>query len=275
VDLDWDPNLYNRFRAYRAEPFAVIVRRLAIGPGDSILDLGCGTGENTIELARRAESGSALGIDSSPAMIAEANKLRATLDPRLADRVHFEQDDLTTFERDRRFSIVFSNAALHWASDHRACLALWYKALKPGGRLAVQMPANHNETAQVTLFALAREPPWSNWVGSVAAPSHSVGTPPEYRSILFDAGYSEIDCHYHIFAHPMTSPTEIVEWSRATVLRPFLNRIPEARHPAFLAEWTRRLRLGYGTTGPLTFKFRRLFLWARRPPTRGLRSDIA
>jgi trans-aconitate 2-methyltransferase len=183
--------------------------------------------------------------------------------------VHFERGDLETFDRDRRFSIVFSNAALHWARDHRACLALWYKALKPGGQLVVQMPANGDETAQVSLFALAREPPWSKWVGRVVAPSHSVATPAEYRSILFHAGYCEIDCDYHIFAHPMASPTEIVEWSRATVLRPFLNRIPKARHPAFIAEWTRRLQLEYDTTGPLTFNFRRLFLWARRPPAMG------
>src|SRR5271166_601413 len=254
MNPDWDPRLYNRFRAYRAEPFAMILRRLVIGPGESIVDLGCGSGENTVELARRAESGSVLGIDSSPAMIAGANKLRATLDPRLADRVRFEHADLATFDRYRRFSIALSNAALHWASDHRACLALWYKALKPGGWLVVQMPANQNETAQATLLALVREPPWSNWVGDrPVAPSHSVGTPAEYRSILSHAGYSEIDCHYHTFAHPMTSPVEIVEWSRATVLRPFLNCIPEARHRAFLAEWTRRLGLEYGTSGALTF----------------------
>ncbi|HEY2665068.1 MAG TPA: methyltransferase domain-containing protein [Candidatus Binataceae bacterium] len=262
---DWDPGLYNRFRRYRAEPFEMIVRRLRIAPEASILDLGCGTGEHTVELARRAESGSALGIDSSPAMVAEANKLRATLDPSLADRVSFEHADFTTLASAGQFSIVFSNAALQWARDHRACLALWFKALEVGGQLAVQMPANDEETAQLSLLALSRESPWLDWVGHTPLPSRTVGTPMEYRSMLCALGYCEIDCYYHTFTHPMASPAEIVQWSRATALRPFLKRIPETHHAAFIAEWTRRLESAYGTTGPLTFNFTRLFLWARRP----------
>lgn len=262
---DWDPGLYNRFRRYRAEPVKMILLRLKIAPEDSILDLGCGTGEHTVELARRAASGSALGVDSSLAMIAEANKLRDTLDPSLAARVLFEQGDLTALTSDRQFSIIFSNAALQWARDHQACLRQWFKALKAGGQLVVQMPANDWETAQLNLLALCRESPWSDWVGKTLVPSGTVGTPEQYRSLLTALGYCEIDCYYHTFAHPMANPSEIVEWSRATLLRPFLNRIPEIRHGAFIGEWTRRLESAYGTTGPLTFNFTRLFLWARRP----------
>ena len=59
---DWDPDLYHRFRRYRAEPFEAILARLENGGAeqrlvdrtvDRIVDLGCGTGENTAELARR------------------------------------------------------------------------------------------------------------------------------------------------------------------------------------------------------------------------------
>ena len=264
---DWDPALYNRFRRYRAEPAEMILRRLKIAQADSILDLGCGTGEHTVELARRAAWGSALGIDSSRAMVAEANKLRATLDPSLADRVRFELGDLTALGSDRQFSIIFSNAALQWARDHQACLARWFDALKVGGQLVVQMPANDQETAQLSLLALCRESPWSEWVGKTVVPSGAVRTPEQYRGMLSALGYCEIDCYYRTFAHPMTSPAEIVEWSRATLLRPFLNRIPKIRHAAFINEWTQRLESNYGTTGPLTFNFTRLFLWARRPST--------
>ncbi len=74
---DWDPQLYNRFRRYRAEPVEHIVSRLQLAghENEQIIDLGCGSGENTLELARRSPRGSARGVDGSPAMIDAARKL--------------------------------------------------------------------------------------------------------------------------------------------------------------------------------------------------------
>ena len=66
---DWDPELYNRFSAYRSEPVRLMLGRLLLEPGERIVDLGCGTGEHTLELARRCPDGYVVGIDSSPAMI--------------------------------------------------------------------------------------------------------------------------------------------------------------------------------------------------------------
>ena len=76
---DWEPELYNRFRRYRAEPFQAILARLQLDPDETIVDLGCGSGENTVELARMAPRGQALGIDSSPAMIARADAAKRAL----------------------------------------------------------------------------------------------------------------------------------------------------------------------------------------------------
>ncbi|HEY6394126.1 MAG TPA: methyltransferase domain-containing protein, partial [Candidatus Binataceae bacterium] len=70
---DWDPELYNRFRDYRAEPVNAMLKRLRFSEDDRIVDLGCGTGENTVELARATARGTALGIDSSLAMIEAAS----------------------------------------------------------------------------------------------------------------------------------------------------------------------------------------------------------
>src|SRR5258708_8058561 len=72
---DWDPELYNRFRRYRAEPVAHILSRLQLSDDEKIIDLGCGSGENTLELARRSSRGTALGVDGSPAMIEAALEL--------------------------------------------------------------------------------------------------------------------------------------------------------------------------------------------------------
>jgi trans-aconitate 2-methyltransferase len=263
---DWDPELYNRFRQYRAEPVEMLIQPLALGAGERIIDLGCGSGENTIELARRSEGSVVEGLDSSPAMIDRATRLLAGLDPAMRSRLLFTLRDIRDFNAADKYTVVFSNAALQWVPDHARVLASCYRALAPGGRLAVQMPANEHETAQATIHRMAAEPPWSEWLSSVRTPSDRTVRPPEeYAALLAEIGYADIDCRYHEFRHPMGSAAEVVEFSRATALRPFLDRLPVERRETFLGELTGRLEDAYGARGPLTFNFRRLFIWGRRP----------
>ena len=264
---DWDPELYRRFQHYRAEPVELILARLRIGPAERIADLGCGSGENTVELARRSAGGSAAGIDSSPAMIDRALKLRATLASDLAGRVSFSLGDFRNFNADCEYTIVFSNAALQWVGGHREVLSACYRALRPGGQLVVQIPANERETAQVMIQAMAAQAPWSASLGAVKTPSNSnVSGPEVYRAMLDEIGFVDVDCHYHTFHHPMQSPAEVIEFYSATGLRPFLERLAPQEQGSFIAELKRRLEAAYGTKEALTFDFRRLFLWARRPP---------
>jgi trans-aconitate 2-methyltransferase len=262
---DWDPELYHRFGRYRAEPVEMIFARLTFDRAGKIVDLGCGTGDHTVELARRATSATALGLDSSPAMIERAMARRASLGDELQARVSFALGDFRDFAADREYDVVFSNAAFQWIRDHRALLSRCFRALRAGGTMVVQMPANEGETAQATIRALAQEPSWRSILGDVRTPSDStVRTPGEYRAMLSEIGFVEIDCAYQTFRHPMDSPAEVVEWSRATALRPYLDKLPGDRRGEFVTELTHRLERGYGTRGPLVFEFRRLFLWAHR-----------
>jgi len=58
---------------------------------------------------------------------------------------------------------------------------------------------------------------------------------------------------------------EKLGWSRATVLRRYVDLLDAARREPFIEALTARLERAYDTRGPLTFNFRRLFIWARRP----------
>ncbi|HVA39145.1 MAG TPA: methyltransferase domain-containing protein [Candidatus Binataceae bacterium] len=273
---DWDPELYNRFRSYRAEPFEAIMARLEPGGAAEerivdrivrIVDLGCGTGEHTVEIARRFAGGATVGTDSSPAMIDRALKLREGLEPALRERLSFVLGDIREFNAEREYSMVFSNAAFQWLGEHREVFARCFRALLPGGRLIVQMPANDHETAQATLDAMAHEEPWCARLDGVRSPSSTVAAPEAYTRMLGEIGFDAIDCYYHTFHHPMAAPVEIVEWCRATVLRRYLDLLEADARPRFVESLTARLERAYGTRGPLIFNFRRLFIWARRPPS--------
>jgi len=274
---DWDPDLYHRFRSYRDEPFREILTRLEADDADTqsaecvrIVDLGCGSGENTAELARRYRGAATLGIDSSPAMIDRARKMREELEPALRARLDFALGDIRQFnaqeEHRRECSTIFSNAALQWTTEHREIFTRCFAALKPTGRLIVQMPANDHETAQVTLSAMASEEPWRAALAGVRPPSATVAVPEDYRRMLAEIGFTGIDCYYRTYHHPMGSPLEVVEWCRATVLRRYVDRLEAAAREPFVEALTARLEQAYGTRGPLIFNFRRLFIWAHRPP---------
>src|ERR1700722_3992999 len=91
---DWDPELYNRFRRYRAEPVGHILSRLRLAGDEKIIDLGCGSGENTRELERRSPHRAALGVDGPPPINEAPRKL---LDADMAEfkrAVSFELPDV-------------------------------------------------------------------------------------------------------------------------------------------------------------------------------------
>jgi trans-aconitate 2-methyltransferase len=262
---DWDPDLYNRFRGYRAEPVDHILARLEFREDDRIVDLGCGSGDNTVELARRSARGRAFGIDSSPAMIDSAIKLRAELAPDLAERLSFQLADISRLPSGANYTIIFSNAALQWLRGHREIFASYLEALAPRGQMVVQMPANGFETAKVEMDALAGEHPWRELMTQVEMPFRKDAEPEHYAEMLAEVGFTEIDCYYHTFHHPMDRPADVVQWYRATGLRPYLDALPTHRRDEFLAAYASRLERAYGTSGAITFTFRRLFIWARSP----------
>jgi trans-aconitate 2-methyltransferase len=261
---DWNPELYNRFSRYRREPVEHIFVRLRVADDERIVDLGCGSGEHTIALARRGVRAAARGFDRSPAMIEAARAALAKEDADLRGRVSFEVGQLSEFRAHREFTLIFSNAAFHWIAEQRPLFRNCFDSLAPGGQIVVQMPANESETAKIEIARLAAEQPWAPMLHGL---EHAFPEPPpeHYVRMLSEIGFDSIDCYHHTFHHPMSAPAKVIDWYRATGLRPFLARFPEDRHGEFLAVLLRRLEQAYGTTGPMTFKFRRLFIWARRP----------
>src|SRR5690606_40242267 len=99
-------------------------------PGERIIDLGCGTGTFSAEIAERGAE--VLGIDGNPEMVAQA----AAAHPGLTFIVGAAHD----FTVGETFDAVASNAALHWMSrDPDAVIGRVYAALRPGGRFVGEL----------------------------------------------------------------------------------------------------------------------------------------
>ena len=130
----WQPGLYDDKHSFVWKLGATVVELLAPQPGERILDLGCGTGQLTAQIA---ESGvEIVGLDQSPSMIEEATRLYPLL--------HFQVGDAHDFEFDEPFDAVFSNAVLHWISNPDQVTRCIAGALKDGGRIAVEFGGKGN-----------------------------------------------------------------------------------------------------------------------------------
>jgi trans-aconitate methyltransferase len=131
----WNPEEYARFSKGQKILAEELIAKMDIQPNDSILDIGCGDGKITALLAGYTQ-GSVTGIDKDPGMIALASKRYPKVD--------FQTMDAEKITFNNACSIVFSNAALHWAHDHRSILDGIYRTLKPGGKMLLQFGGHGN-----------------------------------------------------------------------------------------------------------------------------------
>ena len=130
----WDSSLYEDRHSYIWKKIGNLIDLLDPRPGEHILDLGCGTGHLTSQIAGRGAD--VTGLDSSLSMLAQARQNYP--------RLRFVLADARNFKLDEAFDAVFSNAALHWIPEAAAVVAGIARALKPGGRLVLEMGARGN-----------------------------------------------------------------------------------------------------------------------------------
>ena len=146
---DWDAERYHRLSDPQLEWGRHVLTRLAPRPGERILDLGCGTGRLTREVAATLGCGTVVGLDCSPAMLSQAaaaapvasgphalDGIPLSLVYLLADGAHLPFADV--------FDAVLSTATFHWIRDHDVLFASIYRALSPGGRLVAQCGGGPN-----------------------------------------------------------------------------------------------------------------------------------
>ncbi len=254
---DWDPALYSRFEDERTRPARDLLARVPLASPQRVVDIGCGPGNSTELLIERYPDASVLGLDTSPAMVEAARK-------RLPGHA-FEQADAATWEPERPVDLIFANAVLQWLPDHSKLLPRLFGLLRPGGVLAVQMPDNLEEPSHRAMRTIAADGPWSDRLRSAIGARGQLPSLATYYDMLCPEAGS-VDVWRTAYQHPMGSPKDIVEWVRATGLRPFLERLDPSEHDEFLARYEAELSQRYPVRvdGRRLLAFPRIFVVAAR-----------
>jgi trans-aconitate 2-methyltransferase len=254
--VTWDPGQYERFERERSAPFFDLLDLVEPCPGGHVVDLGCGTGELTRALHERTRAGRTVGLDSSPAML-ERSAAHS------GDGLTFERGDIAEWAPAEPADVIFSNAALHWIDDHDALLARLTRELRPGGQLAVQVPANHDHPSHLVAERVAREAPFRAALGGYVRRS-PVLTPERYALLLHRLGYRSQHVRLQVYLHVLPEAGAVVEWVKGTLLTAYRRRLPEPVYERFLARYRELLAAELPDQRPFPFPFKRVLLWGRR-----------
>ncbi len=197
----WNPELYEARHGFVWQLGRGILELLHPEKGERILDLGCGTGQLTHQIA---ESGAeVVGLDSSPDMIGQARRNYPAL--------RFVLADAASMQFAQEFDAIFSNAALHWMLDAQAVARSMARALKPGGRLVAEFGGNGNIAH---IEAALQQVLVKHYGGPKPTRKTYFPSIPDYSSILENAGFEVRMAHLFDRPTPLEGRQGMANWLR-------------------------------------------------------------
>lgn len=256
--MKWDAEKYDSVKAPQVDAGRELIAMAQVRENDSILDIGCGTGKLTLELARLAPGGAVTGIDPSREMLDKAREVAGT-----AANVRLDLVPAESMDFESEFDLAFSNSALQWVKEQKKALALTFRSLKKGGRIAFQLPSRDFckeffHSVEHAVSSLGYERFYQGWQSPWYFPAKE-----EYETWLVEAGFQNIRAYYKDYHLSFRAIPEVVNWWSSAGLRPYLAALPEPGQQHFKEAFSEGFEQCRTETG-IEFGFRRLFAFGNK-----------
>lgn len=218
--FEFDGEKYKKASKHQKEWGKSLITELSLHGNELILDLGCGDGGLTEQLAQLVPNGKVLGIDSSEGMIDTARE-------RIKDNLVFLQMDINTIDFQSMFDVVFSNAALHWIKDHERLLKNTYSALKENGILLWDFAGDGNCS---NFFEVVREKiqskKYNQYFSNFEWPWY-MPTKNDYEKLIVASGFSTYSITEVNRDRFFSNADEMIKWIDQPSIVPFISIIPD------------------------------------------------
>lgn len=228
----WNPKEYAKHSSAQLVWARELIARLKLRGDESVLDVGSGDGKVTAEIASALPRGRVVGLDGSREMVEFA---RAHYDDARFPNLEFLCMDARQIELNRRFDVVFSNAALHWIEEHVEVLKGLCRVMARGGRLIISCGGRGNAVEMLAavrdVMAMDR---WRKFFAGFASPYHFYG-PEEYSRWLPEAGLSSVRVELVPKDMPHHGAEGLAAWIRTTWF-PFIERVPDLAREDMIQE---------------------------------------
>lgn len=230
----WDAEDYKKSSREQQKWARELIAKLNLRGSERVLDLGCGDGKVTAEIALNLKRGGVHGIDSSPEMIDLAKK---TFSKEKYPNLSFELCDARELNFNEEFDVVFSNAALHWILDQKKVLNGIKRSLKPGGRCVIQMGGKGNAQDIIKILdSMLVAEPWKQYFQNFKFP-YFFAADKEYTGLLHESGLDPVRVELIPKDMKHSGKEGLKSWLRTTWL-PYTSRIPENLQKYFIDDLT-------------------------------------
>jgi len=177
---EWNAIAYATVSELQTAMAAEVLSLLDLKGNELVLDLGCGNGRVTAEIAARVPAGTVVGIDASADMIAYASD---HFGPAVRPNLRFETGDIRFLPFREEFDLVVSFNALHWIPEQNQALRSIQAALKPNGLAQLRLvPTGKRESIENVIEETRLSPKWTGYFREFHDPYLHL-TPEQYRAL--------------------------------------------------------------------------------------------
>ena len=223
---EFDGRKYGQASAHQKEWGARLIEELELQGNESVLDLGCGDGTLTAQIAELLPRGRVVGIDASRGMIDAARS-------KVRENLSFAHMDINDLDFSAEFDVIFSNATLHWVKDHRRLYQRVGKSLRDNGRIRLNFAGDGNcsnflrvvreAMSEKDFAACFADFPWPWYMPTID----------EYATLVKSTGLTDVKVWGENADRFFPDVNTMIRWIDQPSIVPFLACVPDQQKSAF------------------------------------------